>query len=511
MRGIYLAARRLADYFDRLSDSLTTFRSLLYTLIIYIAAACVLSLSGKVSFSVTDILQSALWLVLIGKLSNLLLSRLFNVPINQESDIITALILSLIMSPATDFSGLLVLGAAAMVAMLSKFVLTYNGRHVFNPAAFGAFIAGAVFHTYASWWIASTYMFLVLLVGGFLIVRKMRRFTMVLTFIGLYLAWRLVLQHIFLGNAPVTTWHSLYLDIAATPLIFLASVMLTEPLTSPTKSNNQVAYAITAAVFYSITRLRISPEEALLIANIVAFLVEPNRSLLLKLVSRRQEAAGIYSYIFKAQRPLKYTAGQYMEWTLPNVPLDARGNRRYLTLSSSPTEENVMFTIKRPAKMSSFKQQLQDLKPGQYIGATQLAGSFTLPPDKNLKLAFIAGGVGITPYRSMIKALIDKQESRDIKLFYSAVTAEEFAFKDLFRQAEKFNIDAKYVVTNSPAAGYLSGYVNEELIKNNMSDYLDRLFYISGPQGFVAAVRLALLNLGVEPKNITTDFFPGYN
>ena len=496
---------------DRVSDSLTTFRAVLYTLLIYVSTAVVLSYFNKVSFSAADILLSAIWLVIVSKLLNLLFARLFNVPPNHESDIITALILTLILSPVHNLQGYLVLGACALVAMLSKYVLTYNGRHIFNPAALGAVISGVVFHNYASWWLSGTYMAPIILIGGFLIVRKMRRFSMVLIFIAGYFIYRIFLQHLLFAGTGNVSLHTLYIDAVATPLLFFTSVMLTEPLTSPTKRNNGMVYALIVAVFYSVTKLKVSPEQALLIGNAVAFIIEPNRSLLLKLVSSKSEASGIASFLFQPSKKFQFEAGQYMEWTLPGVAVDARGNRRYLTISSSPTEEDLMFTVKAPPKMSRFKKRLGELNPGQQIVATRLAGDFVLPEDHNLKLVFIAGGVGITPFRSMVKYLVDKKESRDIKLLYSVNTPEEIAFEHLFDQAKDFNIHTTYVTTKSESPKYLHGFINKDLVQNVVGDYRERSFYISGPQGFVAAVRIALLELGISPKNITTDFFPGYN
>jgi ferredoxin-NADP reductase len=67
------------------------------------------------------------------------------------------------------------------------------------------------------------------------------------------------------------------------------------------------------------------------------------------------------------------------------------------------------------------------------------------------------------------------------------------------------------VVSEGLGGGYLNGHIDKKMLRAYLPDYSRRLFYISGPQAFVAAVRLSLLELGVQPKNITTDFFPGYN
>lgn len=498
--------RKATDIFDSVSDSITTFRTVIYMLLFYIATALVLALTGHLQFSAQSILLSVVSLVLICMVTNRAMAKLFKIPPNHDSDIITALILSLILAPAQDGRGYLILAVAGVVAVASKFVLTYHGRHVFNPAALGAVIVGFVFNNYADWWIGNSTTALILLGGGFLIVRKMRRFQMTLLFGLLYVAYLIVLQPVIYGGST-PSFHEIYIAIVSSPLLFFVPVMLTEPITSPTRRRNIIVYSIIAATFYSIGKLHTSPEQALLIANAATFILEPNRGAVIRFIKRTKEAVGIYSYSFLKPKGLVYVAGQYMEWTLPKVGIDARGNRRYMTISSSPTEEHLMFTVKGPARASKFKQRLAKLKPGQEIAATRRAGEFTLPRDTKLKLAFIAGGVGITPFRSIVKSLADKKEKRDAVLFYSVNDASEIAFADLFNKV----VATKYVVTKGTDPNYLHGYIDKKLISENLPDYKDRLFYISGPQAFVAAVRLALLDMGVSQSNIKTDFFPGYN
>jgi ferredoxin-NADP reductase len=257
------------------------------------------------------------------------------------------------------------------------------------------------------------------------------------------------------------------------------------------------------SLLYTAPRLKLTPEEALLIGNIAGFILEPKRRYALKFVKKAKEARGIYSYIFNSQKPLSFSAGQYMEWTLPSAKSDSRGNRRYLTISSSPTENEVSFTLKVPPKMSSFKATLQNYKAGDKIFAARLAGNFTLPNDKRTKLVFLAGGVGITPFRSMAKLILDNQESRDIKLFYQATNSDEFAFRELFSRA---GIQCKLVASD---IGQPSQTINGQLIRL-LPDYQQRIFYVSGPLGFVEAMEKVLFELGLKSNQIKKDYFPGY-
>jgi ferredoxin-NADP reductase len=390
---------------------------------------------------------------------------------------------------AADFA---VLAAAGAAAITSKYVITWQKSHLFNPAAFGALVAGDIFHKYPAWWVGTKFMTPVVIVGGILVLRKMKRFTMVGAFLATF-ALYLIFGTSFGGDV-----HFLWLELISTQVLFFAIVMLTEPLTSPTRLNFCFLYAVSVGVLYTATKLKFSPEEALLVGNLLTFIINRNRRFQLKFIRRVKEAEGIYSYIFTMPKDFRFRAGQYMEWTIAHNKTDSRGNRRYLTIASSPTEPGLMFTVKHPQAASAFKQKLDELKPGDTILASRLAGEFTLPNDVSKKVALLAGGIGVTPFRSMVKYSLDKQQPRDIALVYSANSPDELSFQKLFDGA---GLKAHYVT---------DGRVDKNKIKSLLPDYKERTFYISGPYGFVSAVHAALLELGVAGKRIVTDYFPGY-
>lgn len=508
MKPINLNLQYPADLLDKLLDKITSYRLVLYLLYIYVGLGLVLALAGRLPFTAFDLGLSVAVLVVVCRSSNLVLARLFKLPANHESGLITALILSLILSPASTLEGFLILAAAGLAAIVSKYALTINRRHLLNPAAFGAFIAGVVLHSYASWWVGAHLLTPVLIIGAVLILRKMKHFQMFITFILVYVVCLIV------KTPSDGVLHNLWASLDHSPLLFFGSVMLTEPLTSPTMLNQSLIYAVIVGFFYSVTRLRISPEESLLIGNLATYAMNPNRSQLYNFVGKRKEAEGIYSFSFKAPKKLKFKPGQYLEWTLPGVATDSHGNRRYLTIASSPTEANMTFSVKIPSqKSSNFKSKLISLKPGDIILASQLAGSFTLPSDQKRKLAFVAGGIGITPFHSMIKYLLDSQQRRDAQLFYCVNLPSEIAYSEDFKKAEAVGVKTSYIAGPNAPASWTGprGTLSAELLKAGLPDYKQRLFYISGPQGFVAAVRQTLLGLGVKRSQINTDFFPGYN
>jgi ferredoxin-NADP reductase/Na+-translocating ferredoxin:NAD+ oxidoreductase RnfD subunit len=489
--------RGFLDAIDGLLDGLTSYKLVLYFLIILLGFASLISIAGHLPFKWYDIVLSAFLLAAVCRLSGELFSRVLNIARNSESDYITALILALIMSPATGQKGIAILIAAGFIAVTSKYLLVISRRHIFNPAATGAVLSGFLFHQYASWWVGTSSLALLVLIGGLLIMRKMHRFWMIAVFAVVYGFF----LHQQFDGAPAL--HTVWLAATQTAVMFFAFIMLTEPLTSPERPRDYVLYSILVGILYSLNKLRLSPEEALLIGNGLAFALQPWRRLELRLESVKKEAAGLYSFAFSQAGRFDYRAGQYMEWTLPVRKSDSRGNRRYLTLSSSPTEKHLAFTVRMPQKASYFKQVLAKFEPGDKILAAHLSGTFSLPADKSKKLAFLGGGIGVTPFRSMAKYLVDSRQKRDIGLLYCANSPDEFAYKEVFSQAAACGLAAHYVNTSDTP-------LSPELIAGSLPDYKERLFYVSGPYGFVKAARQALISLGVSPRNIKSDYFPGY-
>ena len=235
---------------------------------------------------------------------------------------------------------------------------------------------------------------------------------------------------------------------------------------------------------------------------------------MLKLKKVEEVGTGMYDFIFKKPR-LAFRPGQYLEWTLGHGNVDSRGNRRYFTIASSPTEPDLRLGVKFYEKPSSFKKKMLEMTLGEEIMAGQLAGDFVLPRDKKKKLVFIAGGIGITPFRSMVKYLSDHGEKRDVALFYSNRTTAEIAYRDIFDEASKtIGLKTIYAVTGAgetpPEKNGRKGHIDGALIRREVPDYRDRIFYISGTHAMVSAMETTLHNMGIPRRQIKTDFFPGF-
>lgn len=221
-------------------------------------------------------------------------------------------------------------------------------------------------------------------------------------------------------------------------------------------------------------------------------------------------AENIRSFWFKPEHPVRYVAGQFIEMTLPHENADERGQKHWFTLSSSPTEDLVSITTKHATgQVSTFKQILFGLQSGDKVSVSEPMGDFVLPKDPRLPLVFVAGGIGITPMRSMVKYLLDNDEKRDITLVYAARTLHEIAFRDLF-ESYGAKLDIVLPDQNTDWSGR-TGHLSADIILELSGDSPERLIYVSGPEPLVENLEADLLKAGVSSQKLVLDFFPNYS
>ncbi|HVC35992.1 MAG TPA: RnfABCDGE type electron transport complex subunit D [Candidatus Dormibacteraeota bacterium] len=503
---------------DNLLDKITMYRLVLYYLIGLLLIAALAGQIGYLNYSPAAIVFSSLILVIISWLSNKLFASIFKAPTNTESALITALILALIISPVNALSGVWLLIIAALLSMASKYLLAVNKKHIFNPAAIAVVITAIVTGQTASWWVGTPKLLPFVILGGLLLTRKIHRGGMITTFLATALGTTTI--YALFSNEDMVLY--LRRTLLSSALFFLAFVMLTEPLTSPSTKRKQRWYSLLAGVLFPpqvhFFSLYSTPQLVLVISNLFSYIVSSRTKLLPKLIHKEPLSENIFNLRFRPNQQLSYKAGQYMEWTLPHAHPDSRGNRRYFTLASSPTESDICLGVKfsPDGGGSSFKKALLSLTNSGIISASQLGGDFVLPKDPNLKIVFIAGGIGITPFRSMLKYLLDKDEQRTISILYSASSATDFIYRDILDTASQ-KLSTKVVYTLSgpkdipPEWHGKRGSISASMIKEEIPDYAERLFYISGPQSMVETVHHILKNeLSLGGQQIKTDFFPGY-
>ena len=506
---------KLTDFVDKIIDGISMYRLLMYYLGGLLVVAVSLSAIGVMHYNAAYIGISAAILVFTCWILNKILAAIFNAPVNPESSILTGLILALIIPPSPTGYGLLFLLAVAGLAMASKYLLTFRNKHIFNPAAIAAVLTAIGAHQSASWWVGTASLLPFVIIGGILITRKVRRERMVITF--------LIATTITTIIIPVPGGGHIISDLTNMVLnssvFFLGFVMLTEPYTSPTTEKKQLIYAVIVGIIlapqFHIGGFYSSPEIALIIGNIFAYITGSKVKLFPTTFRKYKIAQDTAEFEFIPDQEIAFLPGQYMEFTLPHTDTDSRGARRYFTLSSSPTEKNLKVGVKFYDEGSSFKAALIDIDQNTSIVASQLAGDFVMPKDSTQKLVFIAGGIGITPFRSMIKYLMDTNQRRDIVLIYSAGSEQDFAYRDVFEPARQaIGLKTYYVITRRTAKishPYTNrGVVNDSLIQTLVPDLNQRLFYISGTHNMVESLQETLQQLDVRHGNIKIDFFPGY-
>ncbi|MEI8176149.1 MAG: ferredoxin--NADP reductase [Candidatus Omnitrophota bacterium] len=190
--------------------------------------------------------------------------------------------------------------------------------------------------------------------------------------------------------------------------------------------------------------------------------------------------------------------------------------KRWLSISNAPTETGYLeFTKKLTG--SDFSERLRALKPGDQLQIQYPFGKFTLEdnlPDLRAKIAFISGGIGITPIRSMCKYIVDKNTGTDIALIYSNRTVDDIAFRDDFELMRKsYGQLAMVHVLCEPSEGFACrlGFIDAQAVREQVPDYLERKFYLCGPPAMVAAMKKMLaVELALSDKSIITENFQGY-
>ncbi len=503
-------------FVDTFLNKITMYRLVLYYLIVLLVAAAVFGFFGILPRSPADLTFSTLLILATCWFVNTAFAKGFGAVPNIESVYITGLILTLIINPVapTDYAGVGSLMFAAAWAMASKYIFALGKKHIFNPAAFGVALSALVIGKSATWWVGGNLpLLLFVFLGGLLIVRKIRRFDLVAAFSVVALVTIALTAN---GSNPVTAIMQTFLH---SPFLFLALVMLTEPLTMPPNRPLRILYGAIVGFLFApnihFGSLYLSPELALLIGNLFVYIVSPKGRFLLTLVGRNKLADDTYEFVFAPNRPFTFRPGQYAEWTLGHRFADNRGNRRYFTIASSPTESDgmVRLGVKFYEPQSSFKRALGAMRVNDTVSVSHQAGDFVLPKDSSKKLAFIAGGIGVTPFRSMTQYLVDTEDARPVTLLYSNKTASEIAYKEIFdKAAETVGMKTVYALTNEPSQkpGFYMGMIDAALITREIPDYREHVFYISGPHGMVEAFKKTLRSMGVSRLRIKTDYFPGF-
>lgn len=216
----------------------------------------------------------------------------------------------------------------------------------------------------------------------------------------------------------------------------------------------------------------------------------------------------VKSFRLELEKKGDFKAGQFLSVTLNNNP----ELRRYLSISSSPTEGSYLeFTKKLTG--SNFSRALDALRPGDSLTLRYPFGSFVLD-DRPGKIAFLSGGIGITPIRSICRYVVDTKQGIDIVLVYSNRSIRDIVFKEDFDAMQKVypGLKVAHVLCESqPGFKCTVGLINSTVLRNEVPDYAQRKFYLCGPPQMVEEMKKILReDLCLPDKQMVSENFQGY-
>lgn len=231
------------------------------------------------------------------------------------------------------------------------------------------------------------------------------------------------------------------------------------------------------------------------------------------LIDRREVAELTSAFVFEVQGGgLEFTAGQTCDLTLPDPSGTGQDEIHTFSIASPPFEPRLTFATRLTG--SAFKRALMELPLGRAIDIDGPFGSFTLNDEVNTPTVFLAGGIGITPFRSMLLTAFSQKRPGSLTLVCSNRTASGTPFLDEMerwaREQRNFRLVATLTAPNaSEPWRHLLGRVDVDFLKKQLPEP-GAIHYLAGPKAFVAAVQGALRAAGVEQRNIRTEVFEGY-
>lgn len=228
----------------------------------------------------------------------------------------------------------------------------------------------------------------------------------------------------------------------------------------------------------------------------------------LPVIETKQETHDIKSIKLGLKEKIDYKPGQYF---IVELNIDDLENTRSLSIASSPTEDFLLFSTK--ISQSAFKQKFNELEVGETVKLQGPMGVFVLKEDVK-EIMLLGGGIGITPFRNMIKYAGDKKLSIKLTLLYSNKTPVDIVYKDEWNVFEEENLNLTVVntVTDYQGADWngRKGRINEAMIREFCNDINNTIFYICGPPGMVDGLSNLLKTMNVPSQNIKIEKFVGY-
>jgi ferredoxin-NADP reductase len=208
---------------------------------------------------------------------------------------------------------------------------------------------------------------------------------------------------------------------------------------------------------------------------------------------------------------VEFEPGQYFWVELLDPPYeDEKGPRRHTTVVTSPTEG--VLGLATRIRDTAFKRSLVEMPEGASVDVEQPKGSFVLPEDTSKQYVFVAGGIGITPFRSMLRYIADKGLDYDITLVYSNRDVESTAFLDELKELESVVPRCRviFTMTDDPTWEGDKRMLDAEVLRELLGDLESFDFMIAGPPPMAKSVEASLLEAGLSEGQVQSDSFSGY-
>ena len=227
---------------------------------------------------------------------------------------------------------------------------------------------------------------------------------------------------------------------------------------------------------------------------------------------KREVAKGTLLVLFAVEGYPRYRPGSYFWVELPDRGYqDEKGLRRHISLVTSPTEMGVVGLATR-LRDTAFKRTLAELEVGDEVAVEEPKGSFLLPEDASVDYVFIAGGIGITVFRSMLRYIADEGLPYRVTLVYSNRDRESAAFLDELEELERRIDGLRVVLTITEQEGWEgeSRRIDADMLREHLGGLETHRFYVAGPPAMAESVSESLLAAGMPEEQVVTGRFSGY-
>lgn len=235
----------------------------------------------------------------------------------------------------------------------------------------------------------------------------------------------------------------------------------------------------------------------------------------IRLIERQMVAEGTMAFSFEKPAGFVFAPGQFVDLTLTEPSeTDAAGNTRAFSIASAPQEPTLMVATR--LRDTAFKRELQRMPIGSSVRMEGPFGKLVLHTDQARPAVFLAGGIGITPFRSMVVHGAVQGSPHRMVLFYSNRRPEDAPFLDELQALQENNPHYRFVGTmTEPAKSSRSwtgetGYLNAALLSKYLAGIEKPIYYVVGPPGMVVALRTMLKDAGIDDHDIRTEKFAGY-